>query len=63
MPGPDLIAGFYDTTGVLVGAKINGFAVFPFSLGSGLAMQDSAGNWWLLQIGTDGRISTTEVTF
>jgi hypothetical protein len=63
MPAPDLIAGFYGSDGVLVGVKINGFCVFPFSLGTGLAMQDSSGAWWIVTMGTDGRLSSLQVTF
>ncbi len=63
MSAPDLIAGFYGTNGQVVGVKILGFCAMPFSLASGLAMQDSAANWWILTIGTDGRLSTQQVTF
>jgi hypothetical protein len=62
MPAPDLIAGFYGSQGVLLGVTLNGFLVVPSALFSGIMMQDSSLNWWVLSIGTDGRLSTTQVT-
>lgn len=63
MPAPDLIGPFYDSGGILVGVAVNGMVVIPNNLAAGIAMQDSSGAWWVLQIGTDGRLSTTPVTF
>lgn len=62
MSAPDLIAGFYGTDGVLLGLQVTGMIVIPNSLASGILMQDLSGAWWSLQIGTDGRLSTTPVT-
>jgi hypothetical protein len=62
MPAPDLIAGFYGSQGVLLGVTLNGFLVVPSALFAGIMMQDSSLNWWVLSIGTDGRLSTTQVT-
>lgn len=63
MPAPDLIAGFYSTSGTIVGVQVLGVIAIPFSLASGIALQDSGFNWWVLTIGTDGRLSTVQVTF
>ena len=62
MSAPDMIAGFY-SGGIAVGHQAKGIFAIPFSLNVGLAMQDSSGQWWLLTIGTDGRLGTTAVTF
>ncbi len=63
MPAPDLIGPFYDSGGVLVGLAVNGMLIIPNTLASGIAMQDSSGQWWVLQVGTDGRLGVTPVTF
>jgi hypothetical protein len=62
MSAPDLIAGFYGTDGILLGLQVAGFIVIPNALFSGIMMQDSSLQWWVLSIGTDGRITTTQVT-
>ncbi len=59
--GDGLISGFYATTGGQVGIAINAFLFIPFPQG-GIIMQDSAGAYWLLQIATDGSLSTTSYT-
>lgn len=63
MPAPDLIAGFYSSSGTLAGVQVLGVIAIPFSLASGIALQDASANWWVLTIGTDGRLSTQQVTF
>lgn len=60
----DFIGSFIASNGAPLGVTINGFTLIPWGGGmGGLVMGDSAGNLWLLQIGTDGRLSTTQVTF
>jgi hypothetical protein len=63
MSAPDLLAGFIDSGGIQIGAQVKGIFFIPNSLAAGLAMQDANGSWWLLQIGTDGRLNTTQVIF
>lgn len=64
MIADSMLAGFYSGTGQQIGVTIGGFAVIPFSSGNGgLIMQDSNAVYWLLTIGTDGRLSTQQVSF
>lgn len=63
MSAPDLISGFPSTGGIVIGVTISGFVYIPWASGQGgIVMGDSAGNLWLLQIGTDGRLSTAQIT-
>lgn len=61
MPAPDLISGFYSTGGTLLGVTITGYVFVPYTQG-GIVMQDSSGALWLLQVGTDGRLSADTFT-
>ncbi len=56
-----LIEQLIGSSGQVLGLKLNGFTFVPFSQG-GLIMQDASGVNWLLTIGTDGRLSTQQVT-
>jgi hypothetical protein len=58
------MAGPLYSGGINIGSTLNGFVYIPFSLACGIIMQDANGVNWLLQIGTDGRLSTgVQVTF
>jgi len=60
----DMVKGLIGSNGSPLGIVLDGILYLPYSnANTGLAMQDSAGNIWLLQIDTSGRLSTTQVTF
>ena len=60
----DMVRSLIGSNGAPLGIVLDGILYLPYSNAQGgLAMQDSAGNIWLLQVGTDGRLSTTQVTF
>lgn len=60
----DFLGSFIASNGAPLGVTLNGFSYIPYGGGmGGLVMGDSAGGLWLLQIGTDGRLTTTPVTF
>lgn len=56
-----LIAGFYATGGQQIGISLNAFFYIPFQQG-GIVMQDSSGARWVLQIATDGSLTTDPFT-
>lgn len=59
----DLMSGLIDSSGIQIGYTLNGFLGFAYgNAQTGLLMQDSAGQYWMLQIDTDGRLGTTPVT-
>ncbi len=60
--GNNLIGQFISSQGQILGLILNGFTLIPYNHG-GIVMQDSSGALWLLQIGTDGRLSSAQVTF
>ncbi len=62
MSAIDLITGFIGPNGAPLGIVLNGFTKIPYNQG-GIVMEDSTGALWLLQIGTDGRLQTTQVAF
>lgn len=63
MPAPDLISGFYSSSGTCIGISISGFVYLNQTNGQGgLVMSDANGVLWLLQIGTDGRLSSYSIT-
>ena len=60
----DMVSGFISSSGAPLGITISGFIQIPYGGGmTGLVMGDSAGNLWLLQVDTLGRLNTTQVTF
>lgn len=61
MPGPDLITSLISSSGTIIGTTLLGFVYIPYNQG-GILMQDSSGALWLLQINTDGSLSTSQVT-
>ncbi len=65
MPGQvDFLNSFIASNGAPLGVTLNGFTFIPYGGGmGGLVMSDSAGNFWLLQMGTDGRLQTSQVSF
>lgn len=60
MPAPDLITGLYSTTGQIIGLTIQGYVLIQ--PGQGILMQDANLAYWMIQIGTDGRLSTLKVS-
>lgn len=59
--------GFLDSliaaNGSPIGIVCSGFFAMPYGNGqTGLILGDSAGNLWLLQIATDGSLTTAQVT-
>jgi hypothetical protein len=62
MSAVDLITGFIGSNGAPLGVTLNGFTFIPFNQ-SGIVMADANAVLWLLQIGTDGRLQTSQVTF
>lgn len=56
-----MMAGFYSTTGQQIGIALNGYLYIPYAKG-GIVMQDSSGANWLLQIATDGSLTTDAFT-
>lgn len=61
MPITSIVAGFYSSTGQEIGLAVNGFLYIPWGQG-GIVLQDSAGALHLLQMGTDGRLTSVVIT-
>ena len=60
----DFLGAFIASNGAPLGIAISGFTLIPWGGGmGGLVMSDANGNFWLMQIDTDGRLSTSQVSF